>query len=58
MSHVSTWMGDRLGIHGVVDILSLLYRSRDGPWIETRGGEKNIFEVSIKLNISFLNEKK
>ena len=24
MSHVSTWMGDRLGIHGVVDILVLL----------------------------------
>ena len=21
MSHVSTWMGDRLGIHGAVDIL-------------------------------------
>ena len=29
MSHVSTWMGDRLGIHGVVDILHFLNMDRD-----------------------------
>ena len=29
LSHVSTWMGDRLGIHGVVDILHFLNMDRD-----------------------------
>ena len=33
MSHVSTWMGDRLGIHGVVDILHFLDMDRD-PGLE------------------------
>ena len=50
-------MGDRLGIHGVVDILPVYIDHATDHGSRPEGGDKNIFEVSIKLNISFLNVK-
>ena len=42
MSHVSTWMGDRLGIHGAVDILDFENTEKPFFWPLDIGAEARL----------------
>ena len=50
--HFSTWMGDRLGIHGVVDILSLFYISCNPQIPQIKKNDPYLSHLAHNLTLS------